>query len=525
MRVSWGAGVICALTCLLGLPKAAAAEPWAREGAPLRAPKPAEWTYFANTACISGNIAIFIGFHNGDHKSVADPALVFERRSTGWGYSAALPTEGSWRCALAGKTALFSGNHALRTFEQTNTGWLESAPALPFPDSQFESNALDLSGDRVIVGDRFDRETFGSPGANPERKAGAVFVRSGPGWTQEGPALTTPDADNDMLGYTVAISNDTAIVTSVSRWSPGTTAGAVTMFARSGATWIQQGPSLGDPSLQAPDQFGVSADVFENTVVVAARRATPDDGSASAYVFVRSGGNWAQQGPALTVPARFEQSGEPLVKLWGDTLVFIADGAGRIFTRTSGVWSQQGEAFIATEPDASPGYRLQATTLDLDEHEFVVGYPGANFPGSPRLTAAGSATIYTDGTIPPVLAEAGAGGAAGDDVEAGGTGGIGIGAAGDDSFAGTSSSDGGASDEQTSGGTGAGGKPPSGGTVGSAGADSDGGRPATMAVERSAACNCRVGSAPPATQRLVFVGLAALAVLGGSRRRTSRARR
>ncbi len=149
-------------------------------------------------------------------------------------------------------------------------------------------------------------------------------------------------------------------------------AGAVYVFVRSGATWIQQA-YLKASNTEDSDVFGASVAISGDTLVVGANLEDSDadavdgselDGSApsagAAYVFVRSGVAWSQQaylkapnsdagdefgaavaisGDTILVGARFEASADTGVD--GNPLDNTAGSAGAayVFTRSGIIWS------------------------------------------------------------------------------------------------------------------------------------------------------------------------------------------
>ena len=153
--------------------------------------------------------------------------------------------------------------------------------------------------------------------------------------------------------------------------------GAAYVFVRNGSTWGQRAylkPAAVGTS-QAGDQFGCSVAVSGDTVVVGARledssalgvNSTPNESatdSGAAYVFVLSGGVWAQQAylkPATVGTTQVADVFGGSVAVSGDTVVVGADaedssttgvngtpnesspqsGAAYVFTRSAGVWTQ-----------------------------------------------------------------------------------------------------------------------------------------------------------------------------------------
>jgi hypothetical protein len=108
----------------------------------------------------------------------------------------------------------------------------------------------------------------------------------------------------------------------------------------------------------AGDAFGYSVAVYGDTAVIGARLDA--DKSGSAYVFVRSGGTWAQQFK-LTATVddgaandRFGQS----VAVYGDTAVIGAYGAAYVFVRSGNTWTQQTKLTVTNGADDQFGYSV-----------------------------------------------------------------------------------------------------------------------------------------------------------------------
>lgn len=202
------------------------------------------------------------------------------------------------------------------------------------------------------------------------------------------PEFTGPDylkasntGNSDGLGYSVAISGDTAIVGAPGESGDGTSeenndvnnSGAAYIYVRSGDTWVQQG-YLKAPNPGEDDDFGYSVAISGDTAIVGARfedgngaseignfnDLTTDAGAA--YVYVRSNGVWTLQaylkadnvgtngdlfgfsvgisGDTAIVGAYFED-GDATVVNGASNDNSLNSGAAYIFQRSGGVWTQQ----------------------------------------------------------------------------------------------------------------------------------------------------------------------------------------
>jgi uncharacterized repeat protein (TIGR01451 family) len=248
-----------------------------------------------------------------------------------------------------------------------------------------------ISGDTAVVG-AFDEDSnaTGVDGSQADalNDAGAayVFVRSGSSWSQQAYLKASNTGEEDLFGWSVAVSGDTAVVGAVGEDSNATgvdgnqadntagNSGAAYVFVRSGSTWSQQA-YLKASNTGAGDQFGQSVAIFGDTMVIAAPRedsnATGVNGdqtddsansSGAAYVFVRSGSSWSQQAYLKASNTGATDEFGYSVAISGDAVVAGAfgedstatgvngnqadnsaseSGGAYVFVRSGSSWSQQ----------------------------------------------------------------------------------------------------------------------------------------------------------------------------------------
>jgi hypothetical protein len=210
---------------------------------------------------------------------------------------------------------------------------------------QGRSVALSADGNTAIIGGTGDNSNVG---------AAWVFTRNGGLWTQQGNKLVgTGVIGSTLQGFSVALSADgnTAIVGGP---ADNGSAGAAWVFVRRGGVWTQQGNKLvGTGAIGAAQQgWSVALSADGNTAIVG---GLADDGFVgAAWVFVRSGGVWTQQGgklvgdgigglgPAQGLSVALSADGNTALvggPFDGATFEF---GATWVFTRSGGVWTQQG---------------------------------------------------------------------------------------------------------------------------------------------------------------------------------------
>jgi hypothetical protein len=292
--------------------------------------------------------------------------------------------------------------------------------------------AVGATGESSAASDA-DRDGQGdNPGDDTMIRAGAVYVftRTGTSWAQRAYLKASNPAADDRFGSGLDLSADgTTLAVSAENEDSNATgtdgdgqddnsaanAGAVYVFARSGAAWLQQA-YVKASNTGANDGFGsgfssrsplvLSAD--GNTLAVGALgedNGTTDTGSAgqgdnsanaagATYVFTRSGTSWSQQAYLkASNPAAGDLFGVALaLSADGNTLAISATdedgnadggpnnnsasraGAVYVFTRSSTAWSQQ--AYVKASNAGVDHVFGTALQLSGDGNTLAVSAPG-----------------------------------------------------------------------------------------------------------------------------------------------------
>ena len=141
--------------------------------------------------------------------------------------------------------------------------------------------------------------------------------------------LMASDAQaSDYFGYSVAVAGDTVVVGARDEDSEGLNAGAAYVFVRNGTTWNEQDKLVASDA-EANDYFGGSVAISGDTVVVGAPYGISGGSSVgAAYVFVRNGTSWSQQGKLVAGDAQVDGRFGCSVAVSGDTVVVGASGEG-----------------------------------------------------------------------------------------------------------------------------------------------------------------------------------------------------
>jgi hypothetical protein len=191
--------------------------------------------------------------------------------------------------ALAAAPALF----AATSYTQVS----EVVPSDP-SDGQFFGEATAINDDVAVVGapDGFDPFSLGGDGA------AYVFAKSGTGWVfqQKLIASDSNGSNHFEFGFAVDIAGNTMAIAAPGRRTGGKF-GAVYIFTRPdpASPWTEQAIITSS----TPRPFGQSVALRGGTLVVGALEdrlpgGTSDSGIA--FVFVRSGGEWIEQGNLMS---------------------------------------------------------------------------------------------------------------------------------------------------------------------------------------------------------------------------------
>ena len=266
------------------------------------------------------------------------------------------------------------------------------------------SVALSQTGDVALVGANTDDAVGSGFGV------GAVwaFKKSGSSWVQDGSKITgSGEVGEGGFGTSVALNSDgsTAIVGGP---SDNGGVGAAWVFTRSGTTWTEQGAKLtGTGGSGAQPGFGSSVALSNDGDTALIGGDGDGGGVGAAWVFVRTGETWAQQGAKLTgsgesgagevgVSVALDSSGDTaLVGGWQDD---GGVGAAWVYTRSGETWTQQGAKLTGTGEavgvEGEEGWFGMSVALASNGDTALIGGPGESSTGSAPW-GGGAAWVFT----------------------------------------------------------------------------------------------------------------------------------
>ena len=285
---------------------------------------------------------------------------------------AANPDLFGWSVALSGNTAvvgaIFKQHFQGGAYVFVNAGgtWTQQAKLVASDAATLGGdfgNAVAIDGDTAVIGAYLQSSGSG---------AAYVFVRSGGTWTQQAKLLASDGAANDYFGSSVAVNGDTA---AVGAYGHNASQGALYVFVRSGASWTQQA-SLVPSDAAKNDRLGSSVAIQGDTLVVSA--FTKNSNQGAAYVFVRSGTSWTQQGELTPGDNPTNSFFGYAARLDGDTVVIGAPygglGAAYVYVRSGTSWTQQSK-LTASDLAGFPSFGYAAA---LEGDVVAVGSPGSD---------------------------------------------------------------------------------------------------------------------------------------------------
>ena len=265
---------------------------------------------------------------------------------------------------------------------------IKLAPSDSSPGKLFGTDVA-IDGDTIVASVHADFDRGTNAGAT------VVFTRADGTWTQQSKLIGNDTGPGDLLGRSVGLSGDTAVLGAVGGTTMGTDSGAAYVFVRSDGVWTQQAKLTASDG-GAGDKFGSSVAISGDSIIIGAPSDTPNGtNSGSVYVFTRIGEAWTEQakltGTNLSVNSMFGWS----VAIEDDTAAVGAlndeangarTGAAYAFIRTDGVWVQQSRL---TSSDAASEHTF-GRSVALSGHTLTVGAPGhaANGPNT------GSAYVF-----------------------------------------------------------------------------------------------------------------------------------
>ena len=367
---------------------------------------------FGWAVAIDGDTAVVSAFADYDNKGAA---YIFERTASGWQQISKLTASDGMEGDYLGLSAAISGDTiVLGTALDDNAGGEDSGAVYIFvkPDSGWPA-ATTEEFKLVVPGDRAGRGfgaalalkngtlVVGAPGKDSTSVPGEVFVYEGSGvsWDLKATLNVASLNGGDAYGSTLGFDGNTIAVGAFGKdsWK-----GALYVYHKPADGWSNKSYDAlliaGDAAKS--DFFGGAVSVDGDTILVGAN-GDDDDGSksGSAYVFVRSDGEWTQQDKLTAADAQPVDNFGYAVQLAGDTAVIGASHTGDdasdsvyLFRRSGTIWTELDKI---SDPDNKDGSKFgTAVAIDASETVVLAGAFGADVGSERSKKDAGAAYLF-----------------------------------------------------------------------------------------------------------------------------------
>jgi len=218
--------------------------------------------------------------------------------------------------------------------------------------------AVDVDGDRAVIGSRFDD---GNDDGNSNGSGAAYVYLRNPQtglWEQEKKLVMASAAAGDNFGSSVAIDGNVIVVGAPQDdINVGSNLhGSAHVFTRGPDEWNAGVELLPNDSDNAYQNYGISVDIDNDTIVVGVSYDN-DKGTASgsAYVYELDSETWQRTGKLLPPKTESNQNFGWSVAIDMDTIVIgaphwtaLGEGSAYVFTRANG-WTDSSSILPATE--------------------------------------------------------------------------------------------------------------------------------------------------------------------------------
>ncbi|MFW5793474.1 MAG: HYR domain-containing protein, partial [Bacteroidota bacterium] len=272
-----------------------------------------------------------------------------------------------------------AGNNsgAVYVFQNMEGDWIQTeilTPENPQADSEFGSS-VDVWNDMLIVG------------AEGENKAYIFEYNSGQ-WLQTADLSSEHHNSLANFGHSVAIYENTAVIGAYIDNTHGSFAGSAFVFEKESDIW-QQKAKLISSNIDAYDEFGGSVDIFEDEIIVGAKKNSENGHYAGmAYIFAKPESGWID-----TTETAILQPSDPLaddvfacdVSIYEGRVLIgselsdpngTSSGSLYVFDKPIAGWNDMTETQKLTPSNSGMGHYF-GNSVDISGHYGIASSPGA----------------------------------------------------------------------------------------------------------------------------------------------------
>ena len=249
-----------------------------------------------------------------------------------------------------------AGNGAVYLFRFQDNVWRQHGAALAARSGNNFGHSISLENQTIIIGSSEDNNDEWEKQVERGATGAAYIFRERQGqWIRTAKLLPNDAMEGDGFGYGVSLNGNTVVVGSISHSAGGALSGAAYIYTKQGGKWLKLAKLI-DTVSSSENEFGYSVAITDKTAVVGSRQ---DDrrgiNTGSVYVYAsltddKGQTRWDKQSVLTADDAAIGAQFGHSVSVDKDTIIVgahgmddagIDSGAAYLFVKTSDVWNQQ----------------------------------------------------------------------------------------------------------------------------------------------------------------------------------------
>jgi hypothetical protein len=233
---------------------------------------------------VNGNFGHSVAI-DGDYVIVGAPGVavyIFKRKNSIWFEQAKLTASDAGTSGVFGYYVDISGDHVIVSgsgsyiFKRDGSSWTEQTKLIPQDGQIPQYRSVSISGEYAILGAPDSYESAINAGA------AYIFKNTGYEWVEQGKLTDSDPAYGDGFGASVAISDDSVVISAPGDDANGKDSGAAYIFKRNGGIWIEQLKLVASNAMEG-DALGNSVGISGNSAIVGVSRVWRYTGAAYIY--------------------------------------------------------------------------------------------------------------------------------------------------------------------------------------------------------------------------------------------------
>ena len=359
----------------------------------------AEDDNFGHSVSISGDYVI-VGVPNDDDNGMTSGSVyIFKRDGTNWAEEQKLTASDGAEVDMYGYSVSISGDYALVGVpgdkdygDYTGSAYVLKREGISWVEKQkliaSDAEEDDHFGWSVAISEEYAVIGAVAEATNGHQSGAAyIFKREGDSWLEKQKLIASDGTDNEFFGWEVAISKDFVVIGCPEDEDNGSDAGAVYIYNRVDTSWLEMQKLLASDGA-GDDNFGRSVSISNNYIVVGSP-FDDDKGnrSGSAYMFKLNGSNWIEEQKLTASNGSEHHNYGTSVSIYGQTAIVGTWIANSVYLYKFENFNWIEDEIIV--PSDGTGSEQFGTSISLDYNKLISGARGDDDNG----TGSGSAYI------------------------------------------------------------------------------------------------------------------------------------